>query len=595
MDALPNSTLEAAYAAIVAHARQTIASRYALELCSTDSPDYPASQRWREVWSVQLVGDDPVTVLLAIPITFPDSLPSIYLPSATAVAAAGMAHLDFHRQLCTFDTELAIPNPDKPEEIIEAVLSRAHSIWRNRGRVSQDEIADEFKAYWTGANTSEALSLVCPDEKARQITAFRLDPPWRRWIWLFADKAQAARIWLANVCYEGKVSESHALYLPILDLGLPPYPETNGELYKRLRETDPKALDNLLKFLGKHSRPTKVLVSVPSQQGRAVAAWSHPRTLSTVRGKNGFKQVASIPGFRDGHCPPALEIGAIFKDSQLTRADVAEVYPDRLLNRTTGRSSPPFEQPTNVIGCGSVGSFFAEAMARSGLAESMRLIDPETLLPENIHRHYCGMSDIGRDKSIALSEALRKHFPSLRIEPISRNVLELISSEQSALSPCSLQVIAIGNLAVEMRLNQLLLAETIQFPALFVWVEPYLYGGHAVLLRRRDMGCLRCVFDANYRFPYRVVKHPQTHARRESGCQSTYFPYSGTDLSTFAGAVLRFVTKADPAHNHLFSWIGDLEAAKQNGVQIRSIYQTAQPFSTKTRPLPISENCPVCR
>ena len=599
--AIPRSNnLNDRYADSVEEARTDVAAIYRLSICDPDSPDYPhRPAAWREVWRVDLDGAFPVQVLVGIPTSFPDELPTAFLPQETAVAAAPFPHLNRARILCTFDITVSVPNADQPSNIALAVIERAAEVW-NAGvaGTNSEDFADELKAYWDDVATLNAFSIVPPLSQATPIAVLELSPAWAGSSWFFAETAIAARMWLAGVGYIGKLRDRAALYLPVVSLGLPPFPSTNAELYKRLEGSDPEALKHLLSFLGRYPRPTAVLAAVPAGTGNATLAWSHPEPTHTVSGKKGFRTVAgAVPGFRPGHLPPALELSSVWPQGVLVRADVTDVGADRLELRTAGVTADALPHSVNVIGCGSVGGFLAEGIVRSGRATSLRLVDKDILGPENVQRHYCGMSDVGLYKTKALCRKLRQHFPHIRCSTFERNILDVMSETPKELDPASLTIIALGNLSVERRLNRLLFDESmlVKCPAVFVWVEPFLTGGHAVKILNPEPGCFECLFDGSMRFRHRIIREPQLFSRREAGCQSSYTPYGGAALTEFAASVLRFSLRPEPNPvNTLFTWCGDLDAARSKGIDLRREYKGISSFSSSTRTIVARPSCPVC-
>src|SRR5690348_8413737 len=101
----PLERLEQEYEAVTNRGRRFLASRYPLRVCQASSPDYPGPERnWREVWEVEVAGgEEPLRLLLAVPYTFPDALPVVYLPTGSVADATPLPHIDHNRLLCTFD------------------------------------------------------------------------------------------------------------------------------------------------------------------------------------------------------------------------------------------------------------------------------------------------------------------------------------------------------------------------------------------------------------------------------------------------------------------------------------------------------------
>lgn len=601
MDAQPNNILDGLYDDATATARAVVASSYNLVLCPPDSPDYPKDpQEWREVWRVDLNGTHPVQILIGIPSAFPDELPTVYLPQHVASDASPIPHLNRHRILCTFDTNVCTPNADQPGEVVIAVVEQAAAVWTAgiTGENRQD-FSDELKAYWDDVSTINAYSIVPPRLEDHSIAALRLSPAWAGAELFFAKTVAHGRVWLGAVGYKGRINDSAALRLPLQSLGMPPFPVTNADLYRRLQETDPEALTRLLSFLKSNPRPSTILAQVQKETGPVSLAWIHPAASHTVMGRQGFQTVkGSIPGFRPGHLPPDLELTRLFPGRPLTRVDVTDIHREHLTTRTHGSVPSTFPFPVNIIGCGSIGSFIAEALARSGRVTDLRLIDPEKLGSENVQRHYCGMSDIGQYKTKAISRRLRQHFPSLRCSTHEIDVLELLRTAPEKLSPASLTIIALGDLAVERRLNRLLFEKGFPFhgETLFVWVEPFLIGGHAVRISNRERGCFECLFDNKMRFRHRILREPGLFSRRASGCQSSYTPYGGNAIPEFVANILRlaFSPVAPSTGNTLFTWCGDLDTARTEGIDIRQEYAKVPVFSSLSRQIKTLTSCTIC-
>src|SRR5207248_830781 len=119
MDAPADSQLDRAYRAAANQARRYLASRYRLEDCPASSPDYPGARTdLREVWRVTVNGvAQPQDFIVAVPHTFPDVLPRVYLPVESAKSARQIPHFDNNRFLCGYDEVTAKPNADDPGAI----------------------------------------------------------------------------------------------------------------------------------------------------------------------------------------------------------------------------------------------------------------------------------------------------------------------------------------------------------------------------------------------------------------------------------------------------------------------------------------------
>jgi hypothetical protein len=439
---------------------------------------------------------------------------------------------------------------------------------------------------------------VPPAEEPKVICVLGLSPLWKDRAYLFTEEEAVGLQWLQSVGYRQKPTVEAALYLPLHSLGLPPYPSTNGALYERLKACDPDALQKLLKFLSGRARPTAVLFSIPTTEGwRAMGTWWHPRYFhqSYQRGRSKLHSGA-IKGFRPGHHPVSFELSGENRKEKLLCATVERVDRQRLSLRSAGEVLADVEHPVNIIGCGSVGGQAAALLAGTGTVGKLRLIDPEKLTIENVARHYCGMSDVNEYKTIATAAKVQRHLPHVQFETRQMNILDILRADQVWLMPTSFNLVSIGNWAVERRLNQVAMAAAEpSAPHCYIWVEPHLYAGHALLVRKGGRGCFECAFDDSFLFRYRVVTDPRGFSLREAGCRSTYVPYSNLYLSEFVSAAVRFLLQHwNNPKNQVFSWLGDLEAAKRSGVALGQDWASAHSFSSTTREIGSNHKCPVC-
>ena len=601
MDDQLESPLERFYAGVAASVRRRVSSAYPLETCLSTSADYPEPRgHFREVWriTVPLLGEER-ELLLAIPNTFPDELPVAYLP--VDPTSRPIPHLDYKRLLCTFDGSVTAPNSDKPVEIALAVIGRACQVWQSGlTETNVEDYADEFSAYWAQDVALQCLSIVEIDGRPREVVEIMVSPPWKVFESIFADTEDEGKKWLDAVGCDSKTATRKALYLSLEDFGRPPYPATNGELYGFLHQHAPECLERLLNFLRRRTaRPSPILFSVKSGSGRAVGAWRHPNFMARFQtsGPGGFRSVRGIRGFRPNAHPIALELNGLNRHARLEKIVVSRADAARLTERTLGEAAESRDKPINVVGCGSLGGFIAEGMARAGNLKKMRLVDPEVLTPENTLRHCCSMSDIRQLKVEAVAHKIRRAFPATACESFAYDVLNLIRLQPNCLADGGITVVAIGNLAAERRLNVLSRGTGCPLTryVCFTWVEPYLYGGHALLLRADKPGCFECLLDENLLFRHGIVLNPGKYLKREAGCQSSYTPYGAAELTGFASLVTRWLLDYNEADAPmLLSWTGDLSQAVRQGVEVTAEYTGMAPFSQRLRSVTPNPDCRVC-
>ena len=603
MDGQADSQLDRAYQKAVAQARRLLASRYALQECLPSSADYPSTRSdLREVWRVTVNGDTaPQDFIVAVPYTFPDVLPRIYLPVETGESRRDIPHLDRNRFLCGYDETTARPNADDPGQVALEVLSKAVCVFRagitGSNRADFDQ---ELEAYWGLDCTLSALSLVGPNTSFDNVVMVEVQPPWRNYSYVFGPTEETVSDWLTAVQVSSKTKAQTVPFLHLKTLGQPPLPSTNGEIHQLLAHHDQNNLSKLLSYLKNAERPSAVLFSAPiDSQNRMLGAWWHPLSVHHVnRGPAHAKRHRGVvPGFRAGTAPSAsAELSLTNRQAKLIRASIERVDKTRLFARTIGASPASLEHRVNIVGCGSLGSFTAASLVQSGVVDRLKLIDPQTLDVENVQRHYCGMSYIEQTKVAAVATKLRAHFPHVDLETRDRDILEIIRSSPVDLVPASLSIVTVADIAIERRLNRVFHQTQVfgDAPICFMWVEPLMLAGHAILVRR-GAGCFECVFDEQLRFEERVVSNSQEFSRREAGCQTTFVPYSGLDVSEFVVQAVRFLLKhLDSEESLVFSWIGDTDGLKASTAILQDRWKHTPGFSAHMKTVTRKAGCAAC-
>lgn len=101
-----------------------------------------------------------------------------------------------------------------------------------------------------------------------------------------------------------------------------------------------------------------------------------------------------------------------------------------LFSRNTGllESSAMLDKRAFLVGCGSVGSFVAMQLARSGVGKFV-LCDTDTLEIHNICRHQCGFDDLGRYKVDAVKDKILNINPNAEVITY-RSIIQRVSEDE---------------------------------------------------------------------------------------------------------------------------------------------------------------------
>ncbi len=169
----------------------------------------------------------------------------------------------------------------------------------------------------------------------------------------------------------------------------------------------------------------------------------------------------------------------------------SEAHRAALLSRSAGLLSAALrDRAVLVAGCGSVGSYVAEQLVRSGVGR-LALLDPDSVEAENLSRSVYTAEDVGRPKTEALARRL------LRIEPAVELALEPRAVE--ALQPAALDalirgadlvVAATDDPAAQRALDRFAYARG--RPALFVGLYAGARGGEVIVSVPERTACYLC-------------------------------------------------------------------------------------------------------
>lgn len=562
---------------------------YVLRICNKDDPDYPLKdvKEWGVVWIVERVlGTLDAQILVALPLTFPDEFPQIFL-SQKSFKIFPIPHLDGRRFLCTFDSADSAPNPDKPGEIVESFIEKGFTIIDDGiAKRNLSDYREEFLAYWD-LESNGKLSILFSPKNERDEFVFLPFTSIKNGYWgVIAEQIEDIRNWCdaLKISIDG-LNVANILFLPLDSFGIPPYPATNAELHKRLKEYSPHSLKELIKYFKGRTDPYYVLFSVPTPAGHVLGFWHH----------YGLSKKDIVDGFPRGNVPAEYLLSK-HPDKRLMKRVVDRVDRQRLFAR--GGCGLPLSENAiaSVIGCGSIGSTLAYSLVRSGL-KAIDLIDPEELTSENVARHFCGFSDIAKNKSQVLRERLRLSYPYLHCKAYGKDILLMLSEDASILNKYTLNIVAIGRLAVEKRLNLLAQDKAITSPFLFVWVEPFLVAGHALFVNPSKPGCFECILDAVYKVKYSVVEEASKFAKREAGCQTTYIPYPSLEIDRFVNSITRFVMpilNGDLTDSTLFTWLGDIDSFRKKGEVISAYWASDSSYTEHVMNLSSKQLCERC-
>lgn len=533
------------------------------------------------------INQKAIEIIVVIPNTFPDTFPKVYLSDNSFQKIYPIPHLNKDKSLCIFDESVTYPNPDKPQGVIDLTLKKAKELIRlGVEGANSGDFFDEFESYWGQESRGEILSLIELSDVSKEILMISFEK--KSWISrvLITDNQYEGVEWLTKAGANIGTGRCKALYIPLRGIGNPPFPKTNRELLIRLKQESPESIKNIKAFLKQNPRPSTIVFSIPHQNGKVLAAWQHDKMEKFVRLKyrgKGYVQT-TIKGFRSGKPNVCLELMRDFKDTPIKKFILTRVDQERLHFRG-GEGSKRIERSVALIGCGSIGSHLLSSIIDME-TNKILLVDPDELTFGNIARHVCGASDVGRPKVKALEQKLTSHYPSLTSISYQKEILQLLCDLPEILHSYDLIIVALGNFPIESRLNRMIQRGQLESPMLFVWVEPYLAGGHALYVQPGKKGCLSCLFSDDGRFINAVLDNPGQYQKKEAGCQSVFAPYSVLEVKRYINDLTFFIEEIQHKkiqENMLFTWIGNTKAQRKAGRKIAVKWSGANSYSTRVK------------
>lgn len=142
-----------------------------------------------------------------------------------------------------------------------------------------------------------------------------------------------------------------------------------------------------------------------------------------------------------------------------------------------------------VVGCGSVGSFMAGELARSGVRRFV-LVDPDTVEWANLTRTVYGHADVGRPKVEALRDHLRAIFPDTEVETRAERLQDLDTDLRGLMAGVDLVIGAVDDPQASGRISRY--AYAAGTCALFVGLYQGAQGGEVILTLPGITPCLAC-------------------------------------------------------------------------------------------------------
>lgn len=488
-----------------------------------------------------------------------------------------LAHVGYNSVVCINDGQgLSIDQAQQAETVAETVLSALSLLEQSAEGLKQgnDEFYNELEGYWTGLpNVVAGRTYAEIDERDRFIVGyFDRASHWPTWYFIEHRGSIPPEFDVS------KLAAMPVLYFVMGEAIPPPMPGT---------ELDATYVNTVLSRLTKSQQALwhRLSGSSAKTKSRLVAL-----VLSVPRAAGGRSLIGMSFSIRDGRVEAHRGVApiAMFRHSAT------------YMRQRGGASSSLGSKHVVVVGCGSVGSEVADALATSGVG-FLSLVDPETLSEDNVFRHVLGRHHITQAKVYGLKDELMAKYPGLQVLPVAADAYTWL--EQSDLANVDGIVFALGMPTLERELAKRMRASGYDYPLIHTWLEPLDLGGHAILVRSVGEGCLECVYRNDEGLPALV---PQTAflapgqkvSRSLTGCASFFVPYgaiqSRRTALLAAEQMLNALTKQyRPTYEF---WSGTGEAANDAGLATTQWWKRSKSTSAQAATSQVfGRPCQNCR
>jgi hypothetical protein len=481
-----------------------------------------------------------ITFLIVLSEDFPLILPKIYLHPNDREWVGFIPHVDSRGFVCLFDEDTVTPDPLRPAQLALIGLEQARKIVRDGLLgVNQKDFIDEFKDYWLG-NYQEKKHIRLGFNMIEDLPAcngvikyISLSTEYSGYSVVLHDDKEAYRRFSGFLKEKGySFVEQEAFYLGECSGLKPPFNFSNHDVFRFIKTHFPAKEKQFERFINQERQNSLVLFNVPVNDS-SVFGGLMISPLETRRN-----------GYRNGVIKRIDVFNTFQRNDSVQRVRFDTFTEDRLSMRTDGRIKSRKLNLT-IAGLGSIGSNLLPFLMPLGI-DQLNLIDPDILLLENINRHLLGPEYIMQGKAVALRKYLLQANPLLQIIAHEKSVVQLINDEAENINQSDIIIVAIGKDRIEEYIFIALKENVLRVPVLFLWIEPYLMGGHALFIHPGH----NMVFSDLYKehlYRYNIVSPEEYNDAnkqillREAGCQGTYMPYGQKSVSLFLSSLVPFL------------------------------------------------------
>jgi hypothetical protein len=494
-------------------------------------PDRHYSNGWR--FSVACSDGETRRIDLVVSADFPSIPPRAALVDRPDYLT--WPHIEHDGILCLLNN-LSEVDPNNPGAVALNIVNRAVRLVEEliEGKIVERDFREEFLTYWFyGASSSvrDVVTLFDPPQSSCMMRCCTHEGL----TYVARDDDDLAR-WTSNRFGEKASRRLRNRSKPVayIRLSKPPmpkeYPQCGADVMA-LAQKESEANAQLLSESALQEATGLLCLFAAEGRGGPGIVPVHIDRSAKQRGLGQPAKRQIHTGFRPGKTPDAIKLARTFGTNTVRRTQVARADGPWIHGRgKDARSRDLLGKSATVFGCGSVGSFVAENLARSGVG-GLNLVDYDELVWANVGRHVLGATSVGRNKALALAERLQREFPHLEINGFDASASRVVANDQLGLLDVDVIASLMGNWAAESLLDQWHGFNGRPQPVVYGWTEDHALAGSAVAVAKEG-GSLACGLDSigEPKMPA-IIWSENQQLDTEPSCADHYRPYGAVELA----------------------------------------------------------------
>lgn len=502
-----------------------------------------------------------------------------------------ISHVFSIGEICFADRDSVIIRTDEPIVVVRDVIQLAiDTITKGFNGKTTDDLLNDFELYWNAKAAKTMDAIISPSNKPKHI--YQIEN-------CFGDSKAALIDFFqkhhADVNVEKTLCTEHIL-VPITATQFlkPRYWTSETNIYELLfailYSLPPDQLRNLTIMLNHSINSTVVFqLSLPNgyycfiglQLTLFFNSKEHPLVSILYSNITSILYLSMISTLYSS-------ITSIF----IKRQDKAF-----LLERAGGNLKLQSKRVV-LVGCGAVGSYIAQEIAKTGIQELV-LIDHDKFEANNLYRHTLGLHEnLQKSKVEALKEKLTKEIPFIEVQAFDAKVETIIKERKLDFEAYDLVIVATGNPNTNFELNKYFIQHHKGLPIVYTWLDPYGIGGHTLVSNNQEKtGCYNCLYNEQLHNEASFVAPKQKFTKSLSGCSGYFVPFSALDANQVALQSIRVAIRVlleEEQDNPIVSWKGDATRFLEKGFQLSSRYQQSSKKLLEHQYRYKKEHCKVC-